>query len=334
MPRLSLWNPKKTNDFKFFDNNIREQYLVGGTAIMVHKYLGPIDQGNDDTEIRQSNDKSQPNYKAEKDEILETDIQDLFFLENRDRKYDPHVYELRGHYQIQDNDFNLTQISFIISTDTIFITFHYNHMIEQLGRKILSGDVFELPHLRDSDLLDKTLPAINKYYVVEDAQRAAEGFGPSWYHHIWRCKCSPINNQQEFYDILHRHQENFYGEETDNLLADILSSNNKELDINQRVDAEANAQVPRRFFAHQHLYILPVKDVIAGETVTRNHIKYPVIYMEGDGVPPNGAIPIGSGNQFPLNADEGDFYLRTDYVPNVLFRKESNIWKRQEIAVS
>jgi len=30
MPRLSLWRPEKTNDFKYLDNIIREQYTVGG----------------------------------------------------------------------------------------------------------------------------------------------------------------------------------------------------------------------------------------------------------------------------------------------------------------
>ena len=41
MPRLSLWREQKSNDFNFIDNTIREQFLVGGTAFLVHKYLGP-----------------------------------------------------------------------------------------------------------------------------------------------------------------------------------------------------------------------------------------------------------------------------------------------------
>ena len=45
MPRLSLWREHKSNDFNFIDNTIREQFLVGGTAFLVHKYLGPEEQG-------------------------------------------------------------------------------------------------------------------------------------------------------------------------------------------------------------------------------------------------------------------------------------------------
>ena len=101
MPRLSLWKKEKTNDFHFMDKVIREQFMVGGTGVLVHKYLQPADQGA-------SNDPTRPNYRA--DDILnETKIQDLLFLENRDRIYDPDVYELMGVYNVGDQDFDLTQ---------------------------------------------------------------------------------------------------------------------------------------------------------------------------------------------------------------------------------
>ena len=41
MPRLSLYKPYKSNDYNFMDRSILEQFLIGGTAIHVHKYLGP-----------------------------------------------------------------------------------------------------------------------------------------------------------------------------------------------------------------------------------------------------------------------------------------------------
>ena len=96
MPRLSLWREHKSNDFNFIDNTIREQFLVGGTAFLVHKYLGPEEQGA-------TNDPSKPNYTASGGST-EIDIQDLLFLETRDRKYDQDIYELRGVYNVGDND--------------------------------------------------------------------------------------------------------------------------------------------------------------------------------------------------------------------------------------
>ena len=46
MPRLSIWKPTKGNDFKFMDNRIREQFIIGGTGVNIHKYMGPVNQGD------------------------------------------------------------------------------------------------------------------------------------------------------------------------------------------------------------------------------------------------------------------------------------------------
>ena len=101
MPRLSLWNPVKGNDYNFIDRVVGEHIFAGGTGVHVHKYLGvhSEDDGKDPT---------RPNPNAgTNDEVF---IQDLLFLENRDRKYDKNIYELRGQYNLGDNDsFDLTQ---------------------------------------------------------------------------------------------------------------------------------------------------------------------------------------------------------------------------------
>mgnify|MGYP003628367899 FL=1 len=106
MPRLSLYKPFKGNDYTFMDHSIREQFDIGGTGIHVHKYLGPDPQ-------KGNKDPSEPNYGSglEIDNITgeeinpdglidETNIQDLLFMENRDRKYDPDIFELRGVYNV------------------------------------------------------------------------------------------------------------------------------------------------------------------------------------------------------------------------------------------
>ena len=46
MPRLSLWQDgKHSNDYKFFDRRISEMFTIGGTGILLHKYLGTNPQG-------------------------------------------------------------------------------------------------------------------------------------------------------------------------------------------------------------------------------------------------------------------------------------------------
>jgi hypothetical protein len=52
----------------------------------------------------------------------------------------------------------------------------------------------------------------------------------------------------------------------------------------------------------------------------------------GDGIPDNGA-DFGSGITFPNSPNDGDYYLRTDFLPNRLFRFDGARWIKREDAV-
>ena len=204
MPKLSLYRSEKSHDYKFFDKTIAEMLTVGGTDLYVHKYLGPKDQGP-------SSSFALPKY----DQLDPTNIQDLLFLENRDRKYDSSIYRLRGHYNTQNLDFDLSQFGLFLNNDVIFVTTHYNTMIEVLGRKLMVGDVLELPHLTDYHPLNDKIPtSLRRYYQVTDANFASEGFSSTWYYHLWRIKCEPLIDSQEFANILDKPMS------TDNYLGD------------------------------------------------------------------------------------------------------------------
>lgn len=192
MPRLSLYRPEKGNDFKFIDKTVWEMFQVGGTDILVHKYLGPNAAVQGDT-------PSTPEYTGGTDPFQ---IQDLLLLENRDRKYDPDIYILRGVYNLSDIDFNLSQFGLFLQNDTIFITFHINDTVEKIGRKLISGDVIELPHLKDEYALNDFKYALKRFYVIEEISRAAEGFSVTWYPHLYRAKCKPLVDSQEYKQIL------------------------------------------------------------------------------------------------------------------------------------
>jgi len=193
MPRLSLYKPEKGNDYRFFDRNIWEMFQVGGTDVLIHKYVGP------GAPLPGESTPTIPQYTGG---IPELQIQDLLFLENRDRKYDPDVYVMRGIYNIQDIDFNLSQFGLFLQNDTIFITFHINDTVEKLGRKIMAGDVLELPHLKDEYALNDLKFALKRFYVIQEVNRAAEGFSATWYPHLYRAKCKPLVDSQEFKQIL------------------------------------------------------------------------------------------------------------------------------------
>ena len=98
IPRLSLYKPERGNDYEFLDRQIEEMFHIGGTDINIHKYLGPVNPEEDEATA------AQPQYNA----LNETNIQDLLFLENRDRKYEKDVYSHRAIYNVQDIDFDLS----------------------------------------------------------------------------------------------------------------------------------------------------------------------------------------------------------------------------------
>lgn len=341
MPRLSLYKPEKGNDYKFFDRTINEMFTVGGTDIFLHKYIGPYDQG--DTNKDGDASPSQPQYSG--DSLNERTIQDLLFLENRDRKYDKDIYTIRGIYNVQDTDFNLSQFGMFLQNDTIFLTVHLNDVVERLGRKPMSGDVLEFPHLKDDYSLDASIPiALKRYYVVEDVNRSAEGFSQSWWPHLLRLKLKTLVDSQEFRDIL--------GDATTSgSVASYMSSYNKEREINDAIINQAELDSPKAGFNYKQFYVTPIDErgnvridgVNSDETIASDKSINAVIdspasshygfYYNGDGIPPNGYVA-GAGTSFPTsNVNKGDYYLRLDFLPNRLFRFDGTRWIKVEDAV-
>ena len=330
MPRLSLYKPEKTNDFHFLDKQIAEMFTVGGTDIHIHKYLGSgnLPEGEADA--------VQPQY----DELNPTNIQDLLFLENRDRKYDVDVYTHRAIYNVQDIDFDLSQFGLFLSNDTLFMTVHINSIVKTIGRKPLAGDVVELPHLKDEHALNDASVALKRFYVIEDVSRASEGFSHTWYPHLYRLKLKQIYDGQEYKDILDLPAD----EESDTTLRDVLSTYDKEMQINNAVIAQAEADAPLSGYETSHFYTVERKEdgtvaleEIDGENLTSEIINsvegregysgYLVNY--GDGEPPVGNV-FGNGIQFPTTNEIGDYFLRTDFLPNRLFRYDGSRWLKVE----
>lgn len=292
---------------------------------------------------------------------------------------------MRGVYNVQNIDFNLSQFALFLDNDTIYITVHINDTIKTLGRKPMTGDVIELPHLRDEfafNDLDFSLP---RFYVVDDVGRASEGFSMTWYPHLYRLKLTKLKAQQQFSDILNVPADkniNYLGDYSSSdvyqpgdviryngvlysvtattsgqlppdagffipfnglTLENVLSTKAKSLEINDAVLAQAEADAPLSGYDTRHFYTLAVDDY--GNTniseVPGNpdlHQSLPPVrpgytgYLLGDGIPPNGAS-FGSGGNFPSVPMSGDYFLRTDFLPNRLFRFNGSSWVKVEDAV-
>jgi len=341
MPRLSLYKPEKGPDFKFLDRVINEQFQVGGTDVYVHKYLGPVnpDEG-----------ESTPTLPVNSQDIPELGIQDLLFLENRDRRYDPDIYVMRGIYTLQDVDFNLSQFGLFLQNDNILINFHLRNCVDTIQRKLMPGDVLEIPHQKDEYALDNSLVALRRFYVVQDVTRPATGYSQTWYPHLIRCKCAPLVDSQEFKEIL----EQDSGAGDGSTLQDIISTYKKNIEINDQIIAQAELDAPQSGFETKQYFVIPTSsdtglvDVIDAseygllasvdqavqdasiilQTPNQN-IYVKAGYLTGDGIPPNGSS-YSFGITFPAVPTKGQFFLRTDYLPNRLFRFDGRYWVRFE----
>ena len=344
MPRISLWNPQKGADYNFIDRSIGENFFIAGDGILVHMYEGPTTDaaGSTDTSL--------------------TTIQDVLFLTNSNRKYNPNVIELKGHYTPQDVNYDLSQFGIFLSSDVIRIQFHYNDMVDCLGRKLIAGDVLEFPNMRDVPIFDNAV-GINRYYVVQDALYAAAGYGQKWFPHIWLVRAKMLQASQEYNQILDQAAtgqtaggvgqgigvmpEGFTdtadangnpGTGANPNITNTLNLFCRIIGLSDAVVAEAehNAFFDPKFFESANLYIY--LDPNTG---------YPIIgsnYFSGDGAPPNLSTDnadnlepsgplVGAGVSFPPGMTDGQYYLRIDYYPERLFQKQGPTFKLIEVNV-
>ena len=326
MPPLTLWKGVnvRTNDYKFIDRSVGEYFNMSCSEMWIHKYLGPA-------VTPATGDATQPGgLGVNTTTAPELGIQDVLNMETRDRSYDPNIYSLKGHYQLTDTEFNLSQFGLFLSNDTIFMTFHLNNMVNSIGRTLMSGDVVEVVHRRDDQGIG-TENSISKYYVVQEGARPADGWSPTWWNHLWRIKCTPITDSQEYAGIMGLPATDVNGDPiasgdgTTLTLGDLISTANANLANNNAIVTQAQAQVPFRNLQAAQFYIAP------------DHFGDEVSIFISDGIPPDGSKPVPSGVTFPHDPEIGDWFIRTDYMPAMLFHRErgritgSGIWVRTEV---
>jgi hypothetical protein len=308
MAKLSLYQPYKTKDYTYADKISSENFTISGVGVILHKYVGPTTGGD------------------------ETTIDDVLLLENRNRKYDDVIYDIKCFYTPQDTDFDLSQFGIFLSSDTLRIDFHLNDMIDLIGRKIMSGDVIEFVNIRDVTL---TGEKINKFYVVQDSLFSASGFGPTWNPHVWKVKAKEMTDSQEYKEIVKKAAtgetsgglsggtgilpagfiDSFDGSEICTI-KDAISSYCKYININDNIIERAEQDVfyDPKFVEAQHLYVEIDPD------------GYPLLreWLSGTSVPPNNYPLKGVGVDFPDDMNDTEYFLRIDFTPDRLFQKQGN----------
>jgi hypothetical protein len=324
-PRISLWQDDHySTDAKFFDKHVNEQFTLGGTTAHIYLYLGSENQNI-------QNDATQPVYPN----LSANNIQDLLFLENRDRKYRKDIFRLRCHYNVSELELDLSSFGLMISAGTLFITFHLNNMVDTIGRKLMAGDVLELPHLKEFYSLDETLPvALKRFYVIQDASKSAQGYSPSWNAHLWRVKCTPMVDSQEYSDILNQIVIGVNGNPVlingnTTTYGNITSSINTYQEMNAAIIKQAEYEVPESGYNTDALWepqFIGGKPKNGPSPIGSSPEQKFTGYLVGDGKAING-YPVFPSTEFPPTPTIGQYILRQDYFPARLYRWDGKAWK-------
>ena len=135
-------------------------------------------------------------------------------------------------------------------------------------------------------------------------------------------------------------------------IRDRLSTYEQEMQINEAVVAQAEADAPKSGYDTQHLYTLQVDkegkpELVTTDIDTLDASQATLLadrvnqtperngydgYLLGDGIAPNGEA-FGHGITFPVQQIKGDYFLRTDFLPNRLFRYDGGRWIKMEDSV-
>ena len=235
---------------------------------------------------------------------------------------------------------HIRNVQVYVAVNTLILTHEFDECITYLDELYkLNVDAIIV---QDYGLLNV---ALKRFYVVEDVSRAAEGFSQTWYPHLYRVKLKQIYDSQEFKEILNKDA----GAGDGKTLRDVLSTYEQEMQINNAVVQQAEADSPKSGYDIAHFYTLQVDDNGKPELVTTDTTQLDATtqntladrvtqtpskegydgYILGDGIAPNGE-QFGFGISFPATSDKGDYFLRTDFLPNRLFRRDNSRWVKME----
>ena len=124
-------------------------------------------------------------------------VQDLIFLENRDRDYADVSIQLRAHYDLIDVQTELTKFGIDLPQQYIF-TVSFARMVELLGRPVVIGDILELPSEMQ---YDHNLTGVRKWLEIIDCGWSTEGYTPGWKPIMYRFTATPAIASQENMDL-------------------------------------------------------------------------------------------------------------------------------------
>lgn len=304
--RYHLYQKERSNNYNYIDRVVKGYLEQGGGLFHIYPMASIVDANGVAHKI------------GEKGFL----VSDPVFNENPKRKYSRETFDLWGVTMMNTPQFSFSFSGLsLLDGDEKEISFHYNSMVAQLGRKLLIGDVIEWTWLRDLDVLGLETGA-NKFYQVTSSERDEKGWAANYKYHLWKVKVKPITNSPEFADLFNYGKENdFYEDVNSPNGGGGLDPNNtatsNELDIMDKVLEEAEENGPSfRLHDEHHVYL---------DENNQLYVENRFIPQGIDGIPNQlECANIEFGEFFPTDPKNGDYFLRIDYNPPRLFKRIVN----------
>ncbi len=319
----------KTKTSQFTSDLIKMHIDMGGLDINVYRLKGTFAQDEDEFGVKhdpqgvdtaddenlfdvddQRENPFGPGHEGPTDVGSFLGVQDTVLNENRDREYDfDEIPILRATYTVSQNELEYARFGMALAGDVLTIEVHTEDMEKQCERRLIPGDVIEMPHMREVGVDGRIA---NKWYEVSSIVWSPTGIDIMYARHVSAIILRPMRHQQEFLDLFHRMDE--YGKN----LAEQMSNVDAMLSITQANQEKAREYVNTTWFDTTLLYFCP-------EHPDRKPYRW-----TGDGKPDNGE-PVNQGADFPPVPVIGEWFLRVDFVPNRLYRfTENQRWKLME----
>ena len=323
--KYHLYRKYRDKTYNYIDRATKTFYEMGGGLVHVYPLIGTVDKNGNIKDIISENG---------------IEIGDPVLNENNKRKYSHTTYELYMITNMNPPNFSWNYAGInILDTTVQEFSVHYNAMIAALGRKIIVGDVLELPWQRDMDVLGKDT-AQSKFYVVTESAREESGWGPNYHFYTWKLKAKPIMDSPEFSDLFNDNnttggEDGFY-EDSGSINGggglDPSASQNDQLqdqvdDILKEAEGEDGSEengwetsgVSYRLYNEHHIMRkINDKYYITDGTEIENRPNIVGI----DGIPTEKTCEeIPYGDVFPKDAQENSYFLRTDYMPPRLYKR-------------
>jgi hypothetical protein len=240
-----------------------------------------------------------------------SNIQDMIFLENRDRDYADISIQLRAHYDLIDVQTELTKFGIDLPQQYIF-TVSFARMIEMLGRPVVIGDILELPN---EVQYDHNLVGVRKWLEVIDCGWSTEGYTPGWKPIMYRFTATPAIASQETMDLF----------KSDKGYEAMIDGDFSVLDSPLNMLAQQTTEsVLKKALDDVPETGADTSDIQSGMNLFNEKGSYDGRdYSVEDGMPPNNA-PFTEGPAFPPTPNDGDYH-RTTYdvstrMPTKLFQ--------------